>query len=108
MKLIIDIPDNEIPTKQDILSVDLHFIDGTVCECDYLFEVVEEKDGHLCKNHRYMGDEMRDATQEELASVNDYIKSISKPTGIFFYDYAPCYDAISRKTLEQMPEKENT
>lgn len=44
MKLMIEIPDNEIPTKQDILSVDLHFIDGTVCECDYPFEVVEEKE----------------------------------------------------------------
>ena len=48
MKLIIDIPDNEIPTKQDILSVDLHFIDGTVCECDYPFEVIKE-----CKTCEY-------------------------------------------------------
>ena len=45
---------------------------------------------------------MRDATQEELASVNNYIKSISKPTGLNFYDAEPCEDAISRKALLKM------
>lgn len=29
--------------------------------------------------------EMRDATKEELESVDRYIKSISKPTGIDFF-----------------------
>lgn len=29
---------------------------------------------------------MRDATKEELKSVDDYIKSISTPTGKFFYE----------------------
>lgn len=29
---------------------------------------------------------MRDATKEEQESVNNYIKSISKPTGEDFYD----------------------
>lgn len=31
-------------------------------------------------------DNMREATSEEKESVNEYIKSISKPTGINFYD----------------------
>lgn len=30
-------------------------------------------------------EEMRDATKEELESVDRYIKSISKPTGIDFF-----------------------
>ena len=30
--------------------------------------------------------EMREATPEELESVNNYIKSISKPTGVNFWD----------------------
>lgn len=30
-------------------------------------------------------EEMREATAEELESVNNYIKSISKPTGINFW-----------------------
>ena len=29
---------------------------------------------------------MRDATKEEQESVNRYVESISKPTGINFYD----------------------
>ena len=29
---------------------------------------------------------MREATTEELESVNNYIKSISKPTGVNFWD----------------------
>lgn len=38
MKIVIEIPEDEIPTKQDILSVDIHFIDGKVCECSYSFQ----------------------------------------------------------------------
>lgn len=32
MKLIIDIPKECMPAKQDVLNVPLHFIDGQVCE----------------------------------------------------------------------------
>lgn len=32
------------------------------------------------------GHEMREATPEELESVNNYIKSISKPTGVNIWD----------------------
>lgn len=38
MQIVIDIPDSEIPTKQEIVSVDLHFIDGKICGCTYPFE----------------------------------------------------------------------
>lgn len=54
---------------------------------------------------RAIQEPMRDATQKELASVNDYIKSISKPTGINFYDAEFCEDAISREAvIEQINE----
>ena len=44
MKLLIEIPDNDIPTGQSILDVSLHFIDGTVCEASgYGFEVLTEE-----------------------------------------------------------------
>lgn len=42
---------------------------------------------------------MRDATPEEQKSVNDYIKSISKPTGINFWDLDNNDDCISRKAV---------
>lgn len=42
--------------------------------------------------------EMRDATLEERESIDKYIKSISKPTGVKFgaLDQEPCEDVISR------------
>ena len=42
MKIIINIPDNEISKKQNILTVDLHFIDGKVCECTYPFQELKQ------------------------------------------------------------------
>ena len=42
---------------------------------------------------------MRDATPEEQKSVDDYIKSISKPTGINFWDLDGNDDCISRKAV---------
>ena len=47
MQIVIDIPDHEIPKKQDIISVDIHFIDGEVCECDYGFQVLPKGHGDL-------------------------------------------------------------
>lgn len=44
---------------------------------------------------------MRDATPEEKESIDKYIKSISKPTGVDFWnlEQAPCDDAISREAV---------
>lgn len=39
MKITIDIPQADIPNKQSIIFVGIHFIDGKVCECTYPFEV---------------------------------------------------------------------
>ena len=38
-------------------------------------------------------DKMRDATSEELVGINNYIRSISKPTGYSFYD---SWDEVSK------------
>lgn len=32
MQILIEIPDSDIPKKQDIIEVPIHFIDGIVCE----------------------------------------------------------------------------
>ena len=48
MRIVIDIPDSDVPTKQDLLNVSLHFIDGTVCEADgYGFMVLPKGHGDL-------------------------------------------------------------
>lgn len=44
MKLMINIPDKDIPPKQGILDISVHFIDGKVCECDYPFTQESETD----------------------------------------------------------------
>lgn len=37
-------------------------------------------------NFNDLFEDMREATSEEKESVNEYMKSISKPTGMNFYD----------------------
>lgn len=37
---------------------------------------------------------MRDATREELESVDNYIKSISKPTGVNFFDEKDIFEKL--------------
>ena len=32
MQVVIEIPDNEIPTKQEIIYVAIHFMDGKIVE----------------------------------------------------------------------------
>ena len=52
MKIVIDIPEKEIPAKQDIISVGIHFMDGKIVECDYPFTELEQepKAGHWINN----------------------------------------------------------
>ena len=47
MKIVIDIPNDEIPKKQEYMEIGLHFIDGTVCECTYPFSVLPKGHGEL-------------------------------------------------------------
>ncbi len=49
--------------------------------------IYRQKDGSRLENiATELFGSMRDATQEEQASVNNYIESISKDTGVNFFD----------------------
>lgn len=55
MKIVIDIPDNEVPKRREIVEIGLQFMDGEVCECTYPFQVLPKghgdlKDTELLKN----------------------------------------------------------
>ena len=71
-------------------------IDRRVCDdelndaLDMAIKALEQEEEKAIK--------MRDATSEEQKSVDDYIKSISKPTGVDFWDLEqePCDNAIDR------------
>ena len=47
MQIVIDIPDEDVPNKQEIMEIDLHFIDGEVCECTYPYIVLPKGHGRL-------------------------------------------------------------
>lgn len=104
MKLIVDIPEESYKLLQGNNGVDWldveHILtavaEGTPLEaqsnrCDSCTHS-EEQDGSNCyecvkgmaDNFEAQPMEMRDATEEERKSTQDYIRSISKPTGIKF------------------------
>ena len=41
MKILIDIPNREVPKHQDIMDIHISFIDGKVSECNYPFEILQ-------------------------------------------------------------------
>ena len=47
MQIVIEIPENEVPDCQEIISMNLHFIHKEVCECTYPFIVLPEHHGRL-------------------------------------------------------------
>lgn len=47
MQVVIEIPEESIPQNQAILIVDLHFIDGQICECNYPFQELPKNHGRL-------------------------------------------------------------
>lgn len=48
MRIIIEIPESEIPKQQDVIEIPFHFIDGTVCEVGgYGFDVLPKGHGRL-------------------------------------------------------------
>ncbi len=47
MQIVIDIPNSDIPLKQNIITLDLHFIDGHICECTYPFKELPKEHGKL-------------------------------------------------------------
>ena len=44
----------------------------------------------------WINQNMRDATSEEMKSTHDYIESISKPTGVNFFEQQTAEDCVSR------------
>ena len=59
MQIVIDIPDSDIPKKQEIITVPIHCIDGIVCEAGgFGFDIIQkgkwirnerDEDGIYCK-----------------------------------------------------------
>ena len=47
MKIVIDIPENEVPKRREIVEIGLQFMDGEVCECTYPFQVLPKGHGRL-------------------------------------------------------------
>ena len=48
MQIVIEIPESEIPKKQDVIEIPLHFIDGKVCEAGgYDFDVLPKGHGRI-------------------------------------------------------------
>ena len=57
IELVIKIPESEIPKRQDIIEIPLHFIDGTVCEAGgYEFDVLPKGHGRLIDADELYGD----------------------------------------------------
>lgn len=47
MQIVINIPNSDIPLKQDVITLDLHFIDGRICECTYPFKELPKGHGDI-------------------------------------------------------------
>ena len=52
MKIIMEIPDNDIPKGHAIISANLYFINGKLCRCTYPFIVlpIEEEMKYKMEN----------------------------------------------------------
>ena len=48
MKVVSEIPDREVPKHQDIIDVHISFVDGTISQCNYPFEVLSKEKGYEC------------------------------------------------------------
>lgn len=67
MKITIDIPQSDIPYKQGIIWVEIHFINGQVCECDYPFEV--EQTGQAMTKEEELTEVLRKTRELMLQSI---------------------------------------
>lgn len=95
MLLVIDVPDDtfDILKRKKNLTIDELIILNGIPLQTYIGKRVEYgTDGNMYEMSISNGKEyegvikMREATTEELESVNNYIKSISKPTGVNIWD----------------------
>ena len=55
MKIIMEIPDNDIPKGHAIISANLYFINGKLCQCTYPFIVlpIEEEMKRIEEEMKY-------------------------------------------------------
>ena len=70
MKIVIDIPDDEIPKKQEYMGIGLHFIDGTVCKCTYPFSVLPKGHGDLIDRNKLEKDTEWDEYEDGFISYS--------------------------------------
>ena len=56
MRIIIEIPESEIPKQQDFIEIPLHFIHGEVCEAGgYGFCVLPKRHGRIIDESQITG-----------------------------------------------------
>ena len=70
MKITIDIPEADIPDRQGVIWVEIHFIDGKVCECDYPFEV-EQTEQAMTKKEERLKEVMRKNRENMLEMIRE-------------------------------------
>lgn len=82
MELIIKIPDDEIPKKQEIALIGLHFIDGKVCGCTYPFEELKELKQNNTTNPVITKSDIEKANEifndKDFWNINDKAKKLLK------------------------------
>jgi len=84
MKITINIPQEDIPDKQGIIWVEIHFIGGKVCECDYPFEVEQtgqvmtKKEERLTEVLRKNRENMLEMIREESGKIELIHKDIAE------------------------------
>ena len=47
MQIVIDVPEKDVPNSQEIMTINLHFIAGEVCECSYPYMVLPKGHGRI-------------------------------------------------------------
>ena len=63
---MIDLPDNEVPKRREIVQIGLQFMDGEVCECTYPFQVLPKGHGRLID---------ADAEIKKIQDISDRVKN---------------------------------
>ena len=87
MKLVIDIPEKDIPKNLGTMEINLSFCNGTVCQCDYPFETDIEHDCLSC---------MLDKIKTEIDRQEKWLLQ----AGYTAYNVDIAFDAIKSVVVE--------
>ena len=79
MLVLIDIPDKDIPKRQDMLEIDIMFIDGHISQCTYPFEVLKREPIEVLQEIR---EEIKDIRVFNNVYKNGAIVAMSYRDGI--------------------------